>query len=108
MLGSQWRFLYALGLRLRQPGMAAQRAVMVAMAVVLLGYLVWAFTFLARQENEDAMVRAAGIVFAGIGVIFAVFITLAVIVRRKTKPTPWGVEDVDRLIAERHADKEAR
>lgn len=64
--------------------MKSQRRFVLIAAVVLALFLCGALLYLFRQPTNDAMESAALKVFAAFGVLIAVLITLAVLVRRKT------------------------
>jgi hypothetical protein len=89
--------LRALAARLRQPGMQTQRRFMVVVSFLLALFVVGALFHLFRQPTEDALERAAIQVFAAFGILIAVMIAAAVVVRKRTGAN-WPNEEAFKLV----------
>lgn len=86
----------ALILRLRQPDMKPQRLFMLITATVLSIFVGGASVYLFRQPTEDALESAALKVFAAMGVLCAILISVAVVIRRRTEAR-WTTEEAMKL-----------
>ena len=86
----------ALVRRLRQPGMRPQRRFVIAVSFLLILFFIGAVIYLFRQPTDDAMERAALRVFAAMGILIAVVITAAVVVRKRTGAS-WPQEEALRV-----------
>jgi type VI protein secretion system component VasK len=95
----------ALAVRLRQPGMKAQRWFMLGMALVFAAAIAWALVFLFRQETEQALEEAALIVFALFGALIAIALLLAYVVRKKTGAR-WTTEEALEMAGEKHRNRD--
>ena len=73
---------------------------MVAVSLLLTFFLVGAAIYLFRQPTEDAMGRAALKVFAVLGILIAILIVAAVVVRKRTNAS-WSQEDALKMTGER-------
>jgi hypothetical protein len=90
----------ALAERLRQPGMRTQRRFVVAVGLLLVLFVIGAVIYLFRQPTNDAMEQAALKVFAAMGVLIAIVIAAAVVVRKRTSAS-WSQEEALRMAGER-------
>ena len=97
----------ALAVRLRQPGMQTQRRFVVAAGIMLAIFVVGALFHLFRQPTEGAMERAAVEVFALMGVLIAVAIAAAVVVRRRTGAS-WSDEEALKMAGEGRERRQPR
>lgn len=89
----------ALAVRLRQPGMRPQGRFMVAVSLIMALFVIGALIYLFRQPTEDAMERAALRVFAVMGLLIAVLIAAAVVVRKRTR-VKWSQEEAVQMADE--------
>ena len=90
----------ALAVRLRQPGMKMQRRFTLIVALILAVFVAGALVYLARQPTEDALENAALKVFAAMGVLIAILITVAVLVRKRTGAA-WTTQEALEMAGER-------
>ena len=97
----------ALAVRLRQPGMRTQRRVVAAIGLGLALFVLGALFHLFRQPTDDAMERAAVEVFALMGILIAVVIAAAVVIRRRTDAS-WPVEEALEMAGERQEEQPPR
>lgn len=97
----------ALAVRLRQPGMQTQRRFVVALSLLLALFVIGALFHLFRQPTEGAMERAALEVFAVMGLIIAVAIAAAVVIRKRTGVS-WSVEEAMKMAGERQEGQQPR
>src|SRR3712207_954847 len=95
----------ALAVRLREPGMRAQRRFTAAAGLVLASFVVGAAFYLFTRPTEDALESAALRVFAAAGLLIAVLVAAAVVVRKRTG-AKWS--DADALRAAGEAEREGR
>jgi predicted permease len=82
----------ALIVRLRQPDMRRQRRFVIAASLLMTLFVIGALTYLFRQPTEDAMEQAALRVFAAMGILIAILIGAAVVVRKRTGAS-WPPEE---------------
>jgi uncharacterized membrane protein len=94
------RIIRALAVRLRQPGMQTQRRFVVAISLTLALFVIGALFHLFRQTTEDAMEQAAVEVFAVMGILIAIVIAAAVVVRKRTGAS-WSVEEALKMAGKR-------
>jgi len=97
----------ALIVRLRQPGMRRQRRFVIAASLLMTLFVIGALTYLFRQPTEDAMEQAALKVFAMMGILIAILIGAAVVVRRRTGAS-WPQEEALRMANEGHAGQQPK
>lgn len=97
----------ALAVRLRQPGMQTQRRFVVAIGIVVAFFVFGALFHLFRQPTEDAMERAAVEVFAVMGVLIAVVIAVAVVVRKRTGAS-WSVSEALKMAGKRQEGQQPK
>jgi len=97
----------ALAVRLRQPGMRTQRRFVAAVGLGLALFVLGALFHLFRQPTDDAMGRAAIEVFALMGILVAVVIAAAVVIRRRTDAS-WSVEEALEMAGERQEEEPPR
>jgi cytochrome bd-type quinol oxidase subunit 1 len=90
----------ALAVRLRQPGMRPQRRFMFAVSLLMILFATGAVIYLFRQPTEDAMERAAIKVFALMGILIAIVIAAAVVVRKRTRAS-WSQAETLQMTGER-------
>jgi flagellar biogenesis protein FliO len=86
--------------RLRQPGMQPQRRFMVAVSLLMVLFVIGAVIYLFRQPTDDAMEQAAIKVFAVMGILIAIVIAAAVVVRKRTG-VRWSQDEALRMAGER-------
>ena len=92
----------ALIVRLRQPDMRRQRHFVIAASLLMTLFVIGALVYLFRQPTEDAMEQAALKVFAVMGILIAILIGAAVVVRKRTGAS-WPQEEALRMADEGRA-----
>lgn len=99
-ISNAW-IIRALAERLRQPGMRVQRRFVAVVSLLMVLFVIGAVIYLFRQPTEDAMEQAAIKVFAAMGILIAIVIAGAVVVRKRTAAS-WSEEEALRMAGQRH------
>jgi hypothetical protein len=79
----------------------------IVIGLVFAFFVVGAVFHLFRQPTEAALERAAIAVFAVMGLLIAVAIAAAVVVRKRTGAR-WSAEEALKMAGERHVDQQPR
>jgi hypothetical protein len=94
----------ALVARLRQPGMRAQRRLVIIVGSLMALFFIGAMVYLFRQPTEDAFEQAALRVFVVMFVFIAILIAAAIVVRKRTGAS-WSQEEALEMADERRENQ---